>query len=363
MQNRPTYLKFGNAALLIALVLNLVFWPSWQPSVHADPPDLTEEDILNAHVAIFTSLFNEAWDPNHWTYNLSERVTGPGKYSGTNQYNQPFTLNLVHWAQVDLNTLGLAQQTLDTAIDQGVTLATAVAVLSTSLARVHLFGIIASKYNPNRRTEWTFMPTYYADPDSPLFQHMWISQDQGTLSIDDGFRNNVPAPQGVPESTNDCIDQAIALYDNTVANCNNVYNTTVAGCNNVYNTAVNGPFGCNATFNAAVNAALNTFTNCKILAAGAGSTALLLCLAATTGWGFFFCGAAALALIARLELACAQTFNASMAAALWARNACMAAASATHLACINTAIATRDACINNAEQILIQQIVACPANP
>lgn len=82
-----------------------------------------------------------------------------------------------------------------------------------------------------------------------------------------------------------------------------------------------------------------------------------------TGWGFFFCGAAALALIARLELACAQTFNASMAAALWARNTCMAAASATHLACINTAIATRDACINNAEQILIQQIVACPANP
>lgn len=304
---------------------------------------------MSAHTATFSALFNQTWDPDHWTYNLSETVTGPGRYSGDNQYGQAFTLTLVHWAPVDLSTLGLTQETIDTAVDRGVTLAGAVAILSTSLARVHLFGIIASRYDGNRRAQWTFMPTYYADPQSPLFQQLLISPDQGTVSPDDGFRYDIPTPQGVPENTDGCIDQAIAQYDNTVANCNNVYNTTV-----------NGPFGCNATFNNAVNGALAAFDNCMKLATGAGATCLLICLAASGGWGFFFCGVGCLALVARMELSCAQTFNAAIAAANWARNACVAAASATHLACINTAIATRDACINNAEQVLIQQIAACP---
>lgn len=199
------------------------------------------------------------------------------------------------------------------------------------------------------------MPTYFADPSDVLFDQILIAADQGLVAEEDGFEDDIPEVVTNPSGSS-CVQDAINIYDFTVANCNAVHNVAVHGCNNVFNAAMGI---CNNTFNTTAASALAAFEVCMLQATAAGVAALILCVAFTGGWGLFACGATALLVVARLEIGCGRTLSAAIAAAATARTGCITLARATRVACLATATATRNACLANAEQVLLVQLSSC----
>ncbi len=316
---------------------------------------LTASDVLSAHEELFQRLFDRPWQSEHWTYELSEPVTGPGRYPGANQFGQTFELTLLQWGEVDLTQLELPEDISRLVAGRRISIAWAVALLSTSASRAHSFGVIASVRDQDGLTHWSFLPTYPTELASPLLELTTISPMQGTLPDDDGFRDDVPAPPVVPANS-DCVGQAIADYEAEVRSCNDLHNTKVSICNAVYTASIEL---CNNAYNSAVDGALSSFEWCMRLSVAGGAVCLLTCLAATGGWGIFFCELGCLTVIAELELTCALTYRSALQSAGAARLSCSRQANVIRAGCLATAHADRNACIDAAALQFADRLALC----
>lgn len=245
--------------------------------------DITEADLVRVHTQTFKALFDEDWDPNNWAYPLSERVNGPGRYTGRNHLNLDYAITVAHWTPLSLDTVAMSAEQRETLRTAGVSVASVMAVLSTPKARVHMFGVVCSRRSHQGERTWSFMPTYFADPGHPLYSDVTIAVDQGTVDSQEGFREEGP-PAPVPASSSECIRAAADAYDAAVAACVDTHNAAVHGCNVTHALAI---AGCNIAYNTTVAAAVDAFDDCTSDALALEVLCLVFC-GLVGGPGLFF---------------------------------------------------------------------------
>lgn len=316
---------------------------------------ITEADLFRANSAAFVALFGVAWDAEHWAYSISERMTGPGRYSGRNHLNQDFTVTIAQWVPADLDAGNLSQELRTLARQRGMAFASTMVILATPRARVHMFGVAASRKSDDGATEWAFLPLYYADPGDPLFSNGNISLNQGAASLDEGFRHDLPEI-AASSSEDPCVVAAAAQYEAAVAACNDSHNVSVRACNTAH--AVTGT-GCNVAFSNAYNAAHSAWEQSVAMALVMQVICLLLCTAGTGGFGLFFCAAGCLIPTVSAQAACSSIFASAINEAVAVRSACVAAADFTRRNCMMAAAATREDCITAAMNVCTAQVALC----
>lgn len=321
--------------------------------------DITEADLVRVHTSTFKALFDEDWDPNNWAYPLSERVNGPGRYTGRNHLNLDYAVTVAQWTPLSLDTVAMSAEQRELLRTAGVSAASVMVVLSTAKARVHMFGVVCSRRSPQGGLGWWFMPTYFADPGHPLYSDVTIALDQGTVDSQEGFREEGP-PAPVPASTRECILAAVEAYNAAVAACTATHNAAVHACNVTHSIAI---AGCNSTYNAAVAAAVGTFHDCVRDALALEVLCLVACgLAggASGGVGLFFCASGCLAVLTWHQTGCATTMATALQTAQTARTNCIGPATVARKNCLLGASTAYDACITQAMTDCAAAVALCP---
>lgn len=320
---------------------------------------ITEADLVRAHTQTFKALFDAEWDPSHWTYPIAEPVNRAGRYMGRNELNLEYTISIVQWTPLSLDTVAMPAEQREALRKAGVSFASVMAVLATAKARVHMFGVVCSERSLQGDLVWSFMPTYFADPGHPLYSDMTVALDQGTVDSEEGFREGAP-PAPVAADSRACILAAIAAYDAAAAACTATHNATVHACNVANAIAVSG---CNIAYNTAVANALDAFTDCNEDALAIEVVCLIGCGVAgglSGGVGFLPCVAACLGTLAWMQSRCATDMATALRTAQRARATCIGAATVARTNCLIGADAAYDACITQAMTNCANEVALCP---
>ena len=317
---------------------------------------VAQEDMLRAHGEAFSSLFGRQWDPENWTYPLSERVTGEGRYRGKNHLDEPYTLTVVRWIPVDLSGMSLSIEQRELIECSRLSVAGVFGILTTKRARVHMFGVVASKRDASSEPAWAFLPAYYADPGHPVFADQGVSPDQGSVAAEDGFTTDAPPPPMPSGVSSDCIDEAVRRYGDAVDSCNTIHNIAVRGCNEAYNLAIDR---CNEDYARDFFGAHGAWNDCMKYALIAATLGLLLCLTTTAGWGSVACYTISILIAVALERECSEELADELDRLDEVREDCEESADDLRRNCLSTAAAIRAACIAAALDDLAARIVDC----
>jgi hypothetical protein len=216
MMNR--YSMFIRQMLCLILILHWPFSVSLMARPVSNPQPaqpqiiVTPQDVLDDMAEIFEDLFGVQYDPDQWTYPLSEQVTGPGEYSGVNHLGQPFTLNVIVTEPVDIASLSdLTLQEMRFALNNGFAYMGVIGILSTDLASVPISGLAVYQSNTTIPFDSRLVVTRKENPNNPIFSEtQQLTGDGPTL----GF---IPILIPILCPDPDCVDDCESARDDCIA--------------------------------------------------------------------------------------------------------------------------------------------------
>lgn len=164
--------------------------PPVQPTQLPDTVRLySPAELIGVHESVFVTLFDRPWSEENWEYALSTAVNGEGAYNGVNHLGQPFSLNVVLHAEIDLQQAQLDLPTRQWIVANSVRLGVAIATLSTPLARIAVHGFVVSSNQDGRSTFSKFWLINTIDPTNAIFESSVILEPP-LLSIANKPRND-----------------------------------------------------------------------------------------------------------------------------------------------------------------------------
>lgn len=132
----------------------------------ADPipiiPPTTEQESYDAWKHIYETLFESPWSAEKSAYHMLTKVSGPGRYAGVNDNNQPFTLTAYVADPIDYAALpGFDEETLAWAAAHSLEMTHVEANVATAKGAFDLFGSIVSWTDDNGNHNNQFLVGFY----------------------------------------------------------------------------------------------------------------------------------------------------------------------------------------------------------
>lgn len=172
----------------------------------------SQQELLGIHQSVFETLFTQPWDEGHWEYRLEAPVSGIGFYSGTNQYGQPFELEILVHARVDLSVLPLSPPNRAWADQNRFSNAGVIGRLVSENASIAVHGFTVTSAPAGQPLSSRFWLVNTVDPNSPIFTP---PPDPDMTGFRQRESFDPPAPFVYAEPDNNC-DQCQADHVNRV---------------------------------------------------------------------------------------------------------------------------------------------------
>lgn len=149
---------------------------------HAPPGSPAEFQTL--YQSVFEQLFQTPYDASEWTYPLSGPVVGAGDHHGSNQYGQPFTLEVLIATDGDIeNTEGLTEEQIAQIETRQLSMWGVIGRLTTDLASIPVHGLVISGV-VNGVMDHRMVITYLGDPNSYVFNPPVLTPSSAELPPD-----------------------------------------------------------------------------------------------------------------------------------------------------------------------------------
>lgn len=201
--------------------------PAPLPFFMPDDGDETGEegaDLVATQQEVFRKLFDAPWSEEAWTYPLETKVEGEGRYEGANQYSQPFGLDVMVAAKVELDSIGLPDDQYEFAKTRGYEYYGVIGTLSTERATVTVTGVAFSQGSDIAQSQSYFMLVNTVDEGNALFNPKPAAEVQDAAQ--EPIWYPLLLPKYCPDSECDaacesdrqnCIDAAEASYQADIA--------------------------------------------------------------------------------------------------------------------------------------------------
>lgn len=245
-------------------------------------------EVIATQQEVFQKLFDAPWSEEAWTYPLETKVEGEGRYEGANQYSQPFGLDVMVVAKVELDALGLPDDQYEFAKSRGFEYHGVIGTLSTERATIPVTGVAFSQGSDIAESQSYFMLVNTVDEDNALFNPTPAAEVQdyegGEFWIPLLLPVFCPDPECVADCESDrqrCIDAAKSRYDSDVADAKARFDDAEAAAKSVRDAKVHQA---HADFDASKRSYLALLAGALALCAAKVVEAHIACSLAVLTW-------------------------------------------------------------------------------